>query len=67
MIVAPPLTAFPHAVDEAYCRRLQQCCLVTEAQWRQEGTGGCATVLDGVGGVFGLAAYNGTLDAGAVT
>jgi hypothetical protein len=59
-IDVPALTAFPHAVDEAYCTRLQQCCLVDPSQWNQDGAdGGCAPSFDQAGGVFGVASFGG--------
>jgi hypothetical protein len=62
-----PITAFPHAVDEAYCQRLQQCCLLQPSQWNQEGSGGCVPLLDSVGGVFNNGGFSAALDSGLVT
>jgi hypothetical protein len=62
------LTGLPHAVDEAYCTRLQQCCLVQPDQWNLEGTGGCVPLFDGFGSVFGFPPnYLASLDSGLVT
>ena len=61
-----PLTGFPHAVDEAFCQRLQQCCLVSPSAWQQEGPNGCVTALDESGGALGIANFNSALDSGSV-
>ena len=66
-IDVPALGQFPHAVDVAYCTRLQQCCLVPPSQWNQDSNGnGCVPFLDNNDGVAGLTAYNAALDSGLV-
>jgi hypothetical protein len=58
-INVPALSEFPHAVDEAYCTRLQQCCLVQPNQWNQDGDGGCVPLFDQGGGAFGIGNFGG--------
>jgi hypothetical protein len=67
-INVPPLADFPHAVDDAYCTRLQQCCGVDPASWNQDGGvgAGCIATFDGLGGAFGIASYGEALDSGLV-
>jgi hypothetical protein len=63
MADAPPLQGFPSAVDQAYCTRLQQCCLVPNGSWDPN----CGPELDGVGGIIGIWDHNAALDGGHVT
>jgi hypothetical protein len=70
-IDAPTLVDFPHAVDEAFCTRLMQCCIMSTdiaspAQWNQDGEGGCAPLFDQFGGAFGIGKYDVALDSGLV-
>jgi hypothetical protein len=65
-IAVPAPSQFPHAVDVAYCTRLEQCCLVPHSQWNQSGTNGCVPTLDSNGGVVGLAGFDTALDSGLV-
>lgn len=61
----PSLADFPHAVDQAYCGRLQTCCEVPDAAWKT-GSSSCVSVLDGVGGILRIGAYAAAFDSGAV-
>lgn len=65
-IAIPSLSQFPHAVDVAYCTRLQQCCMVPAADWNQTGTSGCVSTLDTMGGVLGLGGFASALESGHV-
>jgi hypothetical protein len=66
-IDVPPLGQFPHAVDLAYCTRLQQCCMVPSSQWdNTNDQNGCVPTLDTYGGVVGIADFNSALDSGLV-
>lgn len=66
-IDVPSLSDFPHAVDNAYCTRLEQCCMLSGGQqWNQNGANGCVPLLDMNGGVFGIADFNAALDSGLV-
>ncbi len=66
-VTAPALGDFPHALDVAYCTRLQECCLVPPAQWNQAGATGCVTLFDSYGGAFRIGSYSQALDSGLVT
>lgn len=63
----PPLGQYPHSVDEAYCVRMGNCCLVQPSQWNLTGDGGCTPIIDEFGGFRGLAEFNAALDSGLVT
>jgi hypothetical protein len=65
-IDAPSISQFPHAVDVAYCTRLQECCLVPPSQWNLNGASGCVPLVDQGGGLVGIGAFNPALDSGLV-
>jgi hypothetical protein len=56
----PEVSNFPRQVTEAFCRRLQACCMVPDTMWNQEGATGCVTSLEapGVGGFWNLSAFS---------
>jgi len=71
-IDVPPLAEFPHAVIEAYCSHLQDCCIMSQDiaspdQWNQDGDGGCAPFLAARSGAFGIGNHGAALDSGLVT
>jgi hypothetical protein len=59
----PEVSNFPRQVTEAFCRRLQACCMVPDTMWNQEGATGCVTSLEaqGVGGFWNLSGFNSAL------
>jgi hypothetical protein len=61
--VAPSLDEFTHAVDYAYCVRIQQCCLTGAAQWN---TAACAALFDSYGSPFRTGVYQAAFDGGYV-
>jgi hypothetical protein len=64
-IDVPPLAQYPHAVTEAYCTRLSECCPLMAGQtWNQNGTGGCGPVLQFYGGPFNVEGFNASLGSG---
>ena len=63
-VQAPNLADFAHAVDVAYCHRLNECCVIEPGQtWAQDH---CVTVFDGFGGAYGQAAFKSELDGGSI-
>jgi hypothetical protein len=61
-IDVPPLSAFPHAIDVAYCERVRECCAVPVNQWDPT----CADQIDSVGGFFNQIQYSAALDSGLI-
>jgi len=60
---ASTLLNFPLQTAQAYCSRLQQCCLVSTASWNQTS---CVSAIENNGGVRGLGNYAASLDSGNV-
>jgi hypothetical protein len=68
-VEAASIGAYPLSVTVAYCLRLQQCCLVPDGQWNQNGANGCVSLVGQSGGIRGLQLHQLALgsDAGLVT
>jgi hypothetical protein len=62
----PSLLDFPNGVNEAYCQRLAQCCLLQPNEFNLSGDGGCVPTLDTYSGAYGVGAFKSALDSGLV-